>query len=174
MDRSEAEAALDQLAPDIVARLEAAEKYAKRAAKADKKADDLRLSAALHVAKARHICEDAGIGWRAWSTKHLGGRSYTDIKRLVRIGSAEDPAGALADERRRARDSMQRSRQQQRGAIASNDSPMPWIERSLTRLQDAEVRRLIGLLVSRLPVEDLEKMRHGLLTIIEKRTGDDA
>ena len=173
MDRAEAETVLAALAPDIVARLDAAEKHARRAANAENKADDMRLSAALHVAKARKVCEAAGIGWRSWSQKHLG-RQYSEIKRLVRIGAAPDPAAALADERRRSRESMQRSRDRRaQHRLAGPDSPMPWIERSLGRLSDPEAKKLIGLLVSRLPVEDLERMLNGLPTIIERKRNDD-
>ena len=172
MDRTEASAALDRLALDINARLDAAEKHAKRAKAADEKADDFRLSAALQVAQARRVAKEAGIGWRAWSQKHIH-RSYSDVKRLARIGDAPNPKLALADERQRARDAMRRSRlQQQQQQIEGPESPLPWIARRLDRLDRTELKQLAGMLVSRLPVEDLERMKNGLGTIIEKRKAD--
>ena len=171
MDRTEASAALDRLALDINARLDQAEKYAKRAKSADEKADDFRLSAALQVAEARRVAKEAGIGWRAWSQKHIH-RSYSDVKRLARIGDAPNPKEALADERQRARDAMRRSRLQQQQQIEGPESPLPWIARRLDRLDRTELKQLAGMLVSRLPVEDLERMRNGLRTIIERKKTD--
>lgn len=82
---------LDPLARQIDARYE-------QAAKADQKADDHRLAAALHLEEAKRLCDDGGIKFKEWVEANVKW-SFDYANRLVKIAQADDPALALADMR---------------------------------------------------------------------------
>ena len=87
------------------------------------KADDHRLAAALQLADARTLADDHHIGWKIWVDKNID-RSYRDVKKLVAIGSANDPVLALEGARKHGRDARARSREQEGGAIGDR-APAP-------------------------------------------------
>ena len=100
---------LGVLATEINARMEKAETYETRVESAQKSADDHRLAAALQIADARQIAADNGIRWGPWVKKNIS-RSPDDVKKLLKIGQAPNPALALADMRRKERDRKRRQR----------------------------------------------------------------
>jgi hypothetical protein len=83
-----------------------------RAAKADGKAETYRISAGQELAKARDRVEagEAGeITWTSWCADNIR-RSEGDIRKVLAIANAADPAKALAAERQRNRDAIARHR----------------------------------------------------------------
>ena len=112
------------MAGEINVRLGKAEGYDGQAETAMKKADDHRLAAALRLADARTLADDHRIGWKRWVDKNID-RSYRDVKRLVAIGSAEDPVLALESARKHGRDAKARSRDRDGGVIGDRAPAHP-------------------------------------------------
>ena len=119
---TEAREKLGTMAGEINVRLGKAEGYDGQAETAMKKADDHRLAAALRLADARTLADDHRIGWKRWVDKNID-RSYRDVKRLVAIGSAEDPVLALESARKHGRDAKARSRDRGEGGVIGNRAP---------------------------------------------------
>ena len=120
---TEARDKLGTMATEINVRLGKAEGYDGRAETALQKADDHRLAAALQLAEARMLADAHHIGWKRWVDKHID-RSYRDVKRLVAIGSAQDPVLALESARKHGRDAKARSRGRD-GGVIGNRAPAP-------------------------------------------------
>ena len=60
------------------------------------KLDDQRLNIAIKMAQAHDLVvkedsEAKGMGWREFATKHFD-LSWSEVKKLVKIGLSEDPA----------------------------------------------------------------------------------
>lgn len=84
----------------------------KRAAVADKKAENLRTSAGHMLLELRPKVEAAGLGWETWCEANIK-RSYRDVQRCMALASSSDSEAAAeqarlacnkADRARRARD----------------------------------------------------------------------
>jgi hypothetical protein len=83
-----------------------------KAAKADEKAETYRISAGQELANAR-VRVDTGeageITWTAWCADNIK-RSEGDIRKVLAIANAADPAKAAAAERQRSREAVARHR----------------------------------------------------------------
>ena len=121
---NEAREKLGTMAEEINVRLGKAEGYDGRAETAKAKADDHRLAAALQLADARTLADENRIGWKRWVDKNID-RSYRDVKKLVAIGSAQDPVLALEGARKSDRDARARSREQVGGVIGDRAPGRP-------------------------------------------------
>ena len=165
---NEARDKLGTMAEEINVRLGKAEGYDGRAETAKAKADDHRLAAALQLAEARTLADENRIGWKRWVDKNID-RSYRDVKKLVAIGSAQDPVLALEGARKSDRDARARSREQVGGVIgdrapgrpagqqpASEDETPPHnsvvesIKSKLDRLSPANVQAILSYTIRHL------------------------
>jgi hypothetical protein len=136
-----------------------------RAAKADDKAETYRISAGQELAKARDRVEagEAGeITWTAWSADNIR-RSEGDIRKVLAIANAADPAKAAAAERQRNREAVARHRRADVSAVSGQSAvgakkgvaavaePTPvtidTVERDIQRLSAAERRVLVDWLI---------------------------
>jgi hypothetical protein len=106
-------ATLDDLARDIRDTLD-------RADKSQRHADDLRITAGQMLLTARRQAEVQGLGWADWLKVNIK-RSERDVRRLIAIAKAPDAEAAVAEDRRKAREGMQRTR--------TNVSPQPAVAR---------------------------------------------
>lgn len=79
------------------------------AAKMDSKAGDYRLSAALMLEEARKKCEAAKIHFKKWATENIP-YSYENVRKLVAVGAAPEPAKALEDLRLKNAEANKRHR----------------------------------------------------------------
>jgi hypothetical protein len=102
---------LKPVAKEINARLDRAEAN-------EKKADDLRLSAATMLANTKAKCDSAGMKFKAWCEANIS-KSYNTARQLAFIGAQPEPALALADFRASQAKKMKASRAK---ASASNNS----------------------------------------------------
>ncbi len=93
----------------------------KLATQLDGKADDHRLSAALLLESARRRCKEAKIAFGKWCEDNVD-KSYDEIRKLVAIASAPEPAKALADMRAGA---AQRNRDMRKRQKVSRDATAP-------------------------------------------------
>ncbi len=84
-------ATLKPIATEINAMLANADKSALRA-------DDLRLSAAVHLDSVKTQCKDAGLNFKGWCKANVK-QAYETVRQLVRVGGAPDPRLALEDMR---------------------------------------------------------------------------
>jgi hypothetical protein len=83
-----------------------------KAAKADEKAESYRISAGLELARARARVDAGEVGqitWTAWCADNIK-RSEGDIRKVLAIASAADPAKAAAVERQRNREAIAKHR----------------------------------------------------------------
>jgi hypothetical protein len=83
-----------------------------KAAKADEKAESYRISAGLELARARARVDAGEVGqitWTAWCADNIK-RSEGDIRKVLAIASAADPAQAAAVERQRNREAIAKHR----------------------------------------------------------------
>jgi hypothetical protein len=92
-------ATLDDLARDIRDTLE-------RADKSQRHADDLRITAGRMLIAARQQVAARNLVWADWLKVNLPERSARDVRRLLAIAKAPDPAVAVAQDRRKAREGM--------------------------------------------------------------------
>ena len=186
---TEARDKLDVMAKEINVRLGKAEKLDDRAEAARTDADDHRLAAALHLADARTIANENRIGWKRWVDKNIE-RSYRDVKKLVAIGSANDPVLALEGARKRDRDARARSREQEGGVIgdsapgrapgqqsASEAKPPPHntevdaIKAKLDRLSPADVQAIMSYTIRHLLDREAQrKLAKGLNAMVARMT----
>ena len=134
---TEAREKLGAMATEINIRLGKAEGYDGRAETALQKADDHRLAAALQLAEARTLADDHRIGWKRWVGKNID-RSYRDVKRLVAIGSSEDPVLALVSARKHGRDAKARSRDRDGGMIGNGAPAHPEGQQSASEDKSAQ------------------------------------
>jgi hypothetical protein len=81
---------LDPLANEINVR------FAK-AAKLESDADDHRLAASIQLASAKAKCAEHGLKFKDWAEKNITEQSYENVRKLVAVGSSENPRLALAD-----------------------------------------------------------------------------
>ena len=101
---------LAPIAKEINVRLE-------KASKLQADADDHRLAAALHLAKARDACDKVKMNFKKWCEASIS-LSYESARKLVAVGAAKDPKAALADWRERDRRNMQVSRDKRKAISA--------------------------------------------------------
>lgn len=104
---------LDTLAGMINAHFDVAAKYAD-------KADQQRIAAGMHLKEARTRVEAGEVGdvtWYGWCGENIR-RSLRDIKKCLAIAKADDPQGALNQEREATRASRLKRRENQ-GGIAT-------------------------------------------------------
>ena len=93
---------------------------------------DHRLQTAINLAKAHDLVrkkdpEAKGMTWKAFATKHFD-LSWSEVKKLVKIGSSENPKEDMADQREKDRISRTKSRESKKknGSITwfeDNDGP---------------------------------------------------
>lgn len=78
----------------------------------DKKGDDHRLSAAVRLAAVKKTLEEAGASFKAWYDKNIAdvGYKFESVRKLVWVGSQEDPPKALADMRAGNAEQMKEAR----------------------------------------------------------------
>jgi len=81
---------LTKVAKDINSTLDQADK-------AETRADDLRITAALMLAEAEKICITAGRPFKSWVKENIKDRAYTTVMALTAVGRSEDPRQALDD-----------------------------------------------------------------------------
>lgn len=86
-----------------------------KAAKLDGNADDHRLAAAIRLEAARKMCDQAKINFHKWVDGNVG-VAYEEVKKLVRVAVAPEPAKALADMREGAAARNRKLRQRQRAS----------------------------------------------------------
>lgn len=63
------------------------------------KADDYRLSAALKLAEAKKIAQEAGVPFKHWAEKNITTHTFETVRKLALIGESENPAEALKETR---------------------------------------------------------------------------
>ncbi len=105
---------LKPVAEEINAKFKLAQKY-------EGKAGDHRLSAALLLESARRRCKEAKVSFAKWCEEHVE-QSYEEVRKLVAIASAPEPAKALADMRAGA---AARNRQMRKRQKVSRDATAP-------------------------------------------------
>ena len=89
------------------------------ATKAEGKADDHRLAAALKLASAKELCQSAGISFEKWCEANVQ-HGWENIKKLVVVGQSAEPAKALADLRDRTKVANKKLRDKKKaGALPS-------------------------------------------------------
>jgi hypothetical protein len=106
---------LDTVAAEINARF-------RKAAEIEQKATDHRIAAGRLLIEARDRVQrgEAGsIGWEAWCTKNIK-RSLGDVRKVMLIAGAKDPAAALTQEREKRTAGMREHRSHV-GAVAQID-----------------------------------------------------
>jgi hypothetical protein len=113
---TEANKRLDPLAKTINVRLE-------KAAKLEGDADDHRLAAALEMARAAQLCEGAGIKFKDWAIEHIKGQSYENVRKLLAVGKADEPAKALADLRAGAKKAQAKHREKVKAKVQAANVP---------------------------------------------------
>lgn len=92
-------------------------------------AEDHRLVMAIQLAKAKTLCEEAKIPFKAWAEKHLS-QTYQTARKMAAIGASPNPRDALEAMRSKTAAAMKKSREQR--AIAapppapvSRETPTP-------------------------------------------------
>lgn len=100
---------MERTAKEISVRLEKADKL-------DDQADDHRLAAAMKLAEAKGVCRDNKMNFQSWVTTNLKG-SYETLRKLARVGEADDPAQALADMRGKNKEANKALRDRKAAAI---------------------------------------------------------
>ena len=123
---------LQPLAHEINVRLEKADQIAG-------KADDHRLAAALKLEQARKECAAKKVNFKKWCEANVK-HAYESVRKLVRIGGAEDPPKALADLRAGVKKAMKKSRAK-KAKIAAD--PVAVAETALATMKDAEAVKFI-------------------------------
>ncbi|HCA53841.1 MAG TPA: hypothetical protein DEP24_14020 [Mycobacterium sp.] len=96
------------------------------AAKMDSKAGDYRLSAALMLEEARKKCEAAKIPFKKWATENIP-YSYENVRKLVAVGAAPEPAKALEDLRLKNAEANKRHRDAKK--VEEPPKPAPDLKR---------------------------------------------
>tara|TARA_Y100000310_G_scaffold132889_2_gene131862 strand:- start:7135 stop:7821 length:687 start_codon:yes stop_codon:yes gene_type:complete len=109
-----------------------------RAAVADGKSDDLRLSAATYMAGAKAKCKGAGISFKTWVEENVT-QGFETARQLVRVGEADDPALAIEDMRAKtaARNRKARAAAKETKAV-SRDTTTPASAPGLTGLDQVK------------------------------------
>lgn len=112
---TEANKRLDPIAKTINVRLE-------KAAKLEGDADDHRLAAALEMARAAQVCEAAGIKFKDWAIEHIKNQSFENVRKLLAVGKADEPAKALADLRAGAKKAQAKHREKVKAKVQAATS----------------------------------------------------
>lgn len=94
------------------------------ATRADEKANDHRLAAALHLAAAKKACAEAKIVFIRWAENSIAQNRRT-ILLLAQVGSASDPAAALAE--LREKNALNNQRLRERRAISHTRRAAPTV-----------------------------------------------
>lgn len=136
---------LISLAREINVRLQKAEKM-------DDQATDHRLAAALRLKEAQDTCKETHVKFKDWVDENVEW-SYETARKLVRIGSSDDPASALEDLRERTALQMRESRERSAKKTASErkaitgpaaTSPQKVIDEALASLDDDKAVKVIA------------------------------
>lgn len=130
--------------------------------------------------EAKKIAENEGVPWKRWTSENIK-RSWTDVRRLVAIAQAPDPAAALRGERKAIRERVTASRQS--GAVRTAPAPQitdqsqtappaapggrPVASVDFTSLPAPEARRAFRALAERLGLGLCVKAMMRLLSIEE-------
>lgn len=149
----------------------------KLAAQLDGKADDHRLSAALLLESARHQCKGAKIVFAIWCKKNVD-KSYDEVRKLVAIAAAPEPAKALADMRASAAARNRHLRKRQRDEKVSRDTDLasrsetPWAaaDALVASLPDSEALTLIESRAGHLGMSVVSETDKNLLKHIDETT----
>ena len=88
--RAEADRELVPLAKEINVRIDKANKL-------EHDADDHRLAAALQLEAARKRCEIAAVNFKKWANENIKHWTYQTVRKLTKVGGAENPTKALTD-----------------------------------------------------------------------------
>lgn len=111
-----------------------------QATKADGKASDHRLAAAIMLGEMKGTCKEKQVSFAEWVEKNIT-QAYKDVCKLVRISQAKDPALAIADMRFRNAASNQKLRDKAKKAKPRAPAPAPTPETAavdaIARLDDA-------------------------------------
>jgi hypothetical protein len=113
---TEANNRLSPLAKAINVRLE-------KAAKLEGDADDHRLAAALELARAEQVCQGAGIKFKEWAVENIKNQSFENVRKLLYVGKADEPAKALADLRSGAKKAQAKHREKQKAKLQAANVP---------------------------------------------------
>jgi hypothetical protein len=97
---------LDGLAKEIRSTLD-------RADKSQRHADDLRITAGRMLLAAREQVQAQKLVWSEWLAANVPDRSERDVRRLLAVAKAPDPAAAADQERRATREQVAATRQRQ-------------------------------------------------------------
>ena len=73
------------------------------------KAEDYRVTAAIHLAEAKALCKRDGIHFKEWVSKEIK-FSYDEARKLAVCGELNDPKKAIADMRARTKASVAKGR----------------------------------------------------------------
>lgn len=135
--KEQAERQLPQLAKEVNARVEKAEKY-------EDQADNHRLAAALQLKNAKEACKAAGIKFADWCEENIT-LAYNTARQLARAGEADDPAQAIADmraggaKRVAAHREKQKRVTKQRAAVEVDGEPEVVAATALEQLGEDEI-----------------------------------
>ena len=162
---------LQPMAKVINTRLEQAEK-------ADQKAEDHRLAAALQLAEAKAYCEDHKVNFKTWAEKNVddlreGRKTFQTVRKLAAIGSQPDPQKALQDTRKRnkaankkLRDSRAAPAKQIEGPAAGKPKPKSPFAQAQEVLDELGDETEVKVLQSR-------ASHHGLVVMSEAAVAKD-
>lgn len=100
---------LSPIAKEINVRME-------KASKAEKDAQDHRLSACHRFAEAKELCEANKVNFKKWCEENVE-VSYHTARKLVAIGQSDDPRAALEDLRVKTAKQMKASRAKAKATV---------------------------------------------------------
>jgi hypothetical protein len=121
------------------------------------KAEDNRLKAALHLAKANKACKAAGITFKDWCDSKIK-ITYDEARKLAKVGESPDPANAMAEMRKSNAKRVKKSRA--KPVLRNTAVPARKITdeekalEAINRLRPETRRNLIRSLAAKLPPEE--------------------
>lgn len=109
--------------------------------RSEDQAYDRRLTAAIHLEKARKIADKAKINFKKWCETNVT-QSYETVRKLVTIGGSPDPKQALEDMRGRNKKANKKLREKKtlllQGKTPPEDAPYIRAEKALSAMKDKE------------------------------------
>jgi len=84
---------------------------------------NVRLEAALEMARAAQVCEAAGIKFKDWAIEHIKNQSFENVRKLLAVGKADEPAKALADLRAGAKKAQAKHREKVKAKVQAANVP---------------------------------------------------
>lgn len=145
----------------------------KQAGELDGKADDHRLAAALQLEAARRQCKEARIKFERWCEKNVE-KSYDEIKKLVLVARAPEPAKALADMRSSAatrnRDMRKRQKVSRDVTAPASRAETPWeaADALVSSLPDKEQVNLMSQRAHDIGMALVSETDHNRLRVIDQ------